>query len=347
MVRENMKQAKEKVMKAKTLVIATVALIATILFPAYSLSQDSSPKSDVVTVSADNLLVLNSEINGDSTGAIIEQARKLDEDLSGGINRLRVGADERHIYLFLKTPGGEIEPGQAMLEALKGLKHKVDTITLFAASMGFQTVQNLGERLILSNGTMMSHQASGGVEGQFGGLRGGQLDQRYAFYLQSLKEMDEITVRRTNGKQTLESYQKSYDHEMWRTGAQSVAEGYSDRVITLHCDSSLSGTTSHEADVLFFHIVYELSNCPINQSPMNVKVIIPALEKITGKQIMTVLEKFTVEGGVFAQDCSKSTAPLCSQTPAITPDKVKEIKDIFLKQYETKTHNVLPMVMKQ
>jgi ATP-dependent protease ClpP protease subunit len=47
------------------------------------------------------------------------------------------------IYLFLNTPGGSIQTGLEIIESLKGLDRPVSTVTLFAASMGFQIAQNL------------------------------------------------------------------------------------------------------------------------------------------------------------------------------------------------------------
>jgi len=119
--------------------------------------------------------------------------------------------------------------------------------------MGFQIAQNLGERLVLKSGVMMSHHAEGGTEGQMGGKGQSQLQARIGLWERRIKELDEETVRRTKGKQTLASYQEAYDHELWLTGKEAVEQGYADRVVTVRCDSSLDGYTTHE--IMFMGVI--------------------------------------------------------------------------------------------
>ena len=187
--------------------------------------------------------------------------------------------------MFLNTPGGSIQSGLEMIEALQGIGRPINSITLFAASMGFQIAQNLDDRLILKNGVLMSHHAAGGFEGSFGGIRPNQVDSRYQLWLDRVKELDEQTVRRTNGKQTYESYTKEYDHEVWLTGSKSVEEGYADRIVKVKCDSSLSGVTTKHASFMGLDIAYDLDNCPINTSPMNIRV-----NALDGKTLTKELE---------------------------------------------------------
>lgn len=249
--------------------VGLLAAVLLILIPISSLSSSKYPEQkEVVVLTSSNTIVLNSEVNGDSVSRVISDAKKLDNaySLKAKFN------GKRPLYLFLNTPGGSIQAGLELIEALSGLDHKVNTITLFAASMGFQIAQNLGDRLILKNGVLMSHHAAGQFEGSFGGVSPSQVDARYQLWLDRVRELDEQTVKRTNGKQTYESYVKAYDHEMWLTGSKSVEGGYADEIATVKCDSSLNGTTQHEASFLGIPITYELDNCPINTSPLNVKV---------------------------------------------------------------------------
>ena len=256
----------------KKLVVGTLLALSVLAFPKQaSTSETPSKDENVIVLSKDNLLLLNGEINGDSAGQLILKARELDTVAPKSL-KSRVLGKKDHIYLVLKTPGGLIDSGSQIAEVMTGLKRQVDTITIFSASMGFQLVQILGERLIIKSGVLMSHHARGGVEGEFGGVPG-QLGSRLKFYEDSIREMDDQTVKRTKGKQTYESYIKSYDHEMWKTGTKSVAEGYADRVVTIRCDETLAGTTVHETTLLgVIPVTYELDNCPINQDPMNIKI---------------------------------------------------------------------------
>ena len=280
----------------KTVVILAALALGVLLFPLSSLVKPSD-KNQVV-LSKNNTIVLAGEINGDISGDIIAQAKTLGNKSSFG---------NQPIYLFMNTPGGSIQTGLEMIESLKGLGRPVNTVTLFSASMGFQLVQNLGERLILRNGVLMSHRAAGQFEGYFGGQRPSQIDNRYNLWLSRLTELDQQVVDRTKGKQTLESYQKAYADELWLTGAQAIAGGYADRIVTIKCDSSLDGVTSHNIDFLGMKITYDLDNCPINTSPMNIRV------------------------------------GSANEKEPLTRDKVVEARAAFLEHYVNKHRSVVPM----
>ena len=163
---------------------------------------------------------------------------------------------------------------------------------MFAASMGFQIIQNLDDRLILKNGVMMSHRAAGGFEGSFGGTKPSQIDSRYQFWLDRVRELDEQTVSRTKNKQTYESYTKEYANEMWLTGTKSVQEGYSDEVVLVKCDSTISGTSKHSADFMGFQVSYELDNCPLNTAPMNVSMLLPKGQEVPTELKNEIKNKF-------------------------------------------------------
>lgn len=279
-------------MKIK-LLIGLLVLATTALYPLSSLSK-STPKNESVTLSAANLIVLNGEVNGENTAAVISKARELCNAANSGLsNKIGLGKQTR-LKLWLYTPGGSIQSGLEMTEALNGLNCPVDTVTLFAASMGWQIVQSLGERLVLKNGVMMSHHATGEATGEFGGSVRTQMENRQQLWTDRVKELDEQTVKRTNGKQTYESYTKEYDHEMWLTGAKSVEEGYSDRIVRVSCDETLSGVDTHHLSFLGFDIQYDLDKCPINTSPMNIRIGAPEGKALSPEVTNLIKEKFLV-----------------------------------------------------
>lgn len=276
-------------MKVSKWFVALAVLVATSLL---AVSGNSGVKDDdSVVLSRDNLVILSSEVRGESVGKVIAQVKELDRPKSAF---RKWSPDKKPIYLFLNTPGGSIQAGLELIEALGGANRPIHTVTLFAASMGFQIAQNLGDRFVLKNGVLMSHRASGEFFGSFGGQRPSQLDSRYNLWLSRMDELDKQTVKRTKGKQTLASYQKAYSDELWMTGTQSVEGGYVDKVVTVKCDESLSGVTSNSFSFFGLTITYDLDNCPINTSPMNVKVSAPPEEKgkVSEEKIAEVRAKF-------------------------------------------------------
>jgi ATP-dependent Clp protease, protease subunit len=243
-------------LKTKQIILGIIAVVAIVAFPLVSAGKSES--KDNITLNESNLVSLRGEVTDESVAAVIQQLRKLDEMHT-----------DKPIYLFLYTPGGDIQAGLELIEAVHGLHRHVDTITMAAISMGFQIAQGLNERLALKSGLFMSHRAAGGFEGYFGGESPSQLDKRYSFWLQRIKELDEQTVARTKGKQTIETYRKNYSNEMWLSGQQAVEQGYADRVVTVRCDRSLDGTTDHTAQFLGMSFTYQLSKCPLITAAIN------------------------------------------------------------------------------
>jgi ATP-dependent Clp protease protease subunit len=273
-------------MKLSKVLLSLLVVLIVVFMPRLSVSKDSS--QETIVLSNDNTLVLNSEVNGESVSAIIAKAKELDNKLNSGL-RIHRNAP---LYLFLNTPGGSVQSGLELIEALQGIGRPVHTITLFAASMGFQIAENLNDRLILKNGVLMSHHAAGEFAGQFGGIHPSQLDNRYQLWLDRVEELDRQTAKRTNGKKTYEEYIKQYDSEMWLTGTKSVAQGYADRIVHVKCDSSLSGTTTSHINFLGLDVSFELDRCPINTGPMKAQINLKPTQTITPEMEAKVKAEF-------------------------------------------------------
>lgn len=303
----------------KTTILAAVVLGVLALVPAI---RASSGERDVTVFSKNNTISINQEIDSQTVADWTIQVRKLDA----------IGPASAPIHLAMYTPGGEIESGVAFIESLKGTRRPIDTVTIFAASMGFQIVQNLGNRMILKNGILMSHHARGQVEGDFGGVRPSQLDSRYNFWLDRLQELDQTTVDRTKGKQTMDSYTKQYDHEMWLTGQKSVNSGYADKVVIASCDNTLNGVTTHNIMLGMTPVQYDLSDCPLIIGPINVRVAVD-----TNHGRMTE-EEFMSKGGRFDAYCMQDASRLCALDTTLNPEKISKIKQEFSSHY-TQEHN--------
>jgi ATP-dependent protease ClpP protease subunit len=240
----------------KYVVVLFMLAVTTLAFSA------TQGKNKVITLSDTNTLVLDEEVSDDSVARLIARIQTLNSSI----------LDYKPIYLFLRSPGGSISAGLELIEFAQTSKRPIHTISAFSASMSFQIAQNLGQRYVLSSAVVMSHRAAGGIQGSFGGLSPSQLDNRYALWLQRIKELDLQTVRRTNGKQTYESYIKAYADELWLTGPVAVEQGYADEIVGVSCDDTMSGTIPKQANFMGFKIDYEVNKCPVSSGILNAHV---------------------------------------------------------------------------
>lgn len=315
--------------------VTILALLA--IVPLASSAKDKQPKKLILT--SKNTLVLDDVIDGSSVPKIIVKARALNKDGSGMLK------GRNPILLFVRSPGGEIQTGLELLEALKGLDRPVDTITNFGASMAFQTVQQLGKRYILDSGVLMSHRGRGQLEGEFGGQKPSQMDSRKGLWESRLDEMDQETVSRTNGKQTMASYQKAYASELWVTGKQAVEQGYADELVQVQCDDSLNGVTTHAVNFMgIININYDTDNCPLNTSPMNIR----QADIATNKGVKT-FQSFLDEGGGFGSSCLTASGTdsdkLCALDTNLSLERINQLTSKFKSQYENIKDRVVPYRM--
>lgn len=308
-------------------------LLMAVLFPA--LVSADSPKKETIVLTSSNTIVLSDVVTSQSVGEIVEKVSSMN---SGITNKLT----NRPIYLFLNTPGGEVDSGLQLIEVLKAQGRPVHVITSFAASMGFQISQNLGRRYILQSGVLMSHRAAGSVEGQFGGSEPSQMQSRYKLWLDRVTQLDLQTVKRTNGKQTLESYQKAYADELWLTGPQAVEQGYADEIVNVTCDSSLDGVTTKSFQIPGGPTIdYDILNCPVVNGPMNPRV---QVETNHGPKL---LNEFRAQNGGFGEPCLAlarlEPKTVCATDLDLNLDKIDQMRKDFMDRINNKKDHVIQM----
>jgi ATP-dependent protease ClpP protease subunit len=272
-----------------------------------------------IVLSESNTLVLNDEFNGLTIGKLMNEAGKKDAALKKG----------EKLYLFLYTPGGDVQTGLNLYDYAAGLNRPIDTITSFAASMGFQTVQQLGTRYITKQGTLMSHQCSGAVEGSFGD-KDSQLDHRYQLWLNVIDDLDTKTVRRTHGKQTMKSYRQAYKNEMWLRSTEAINKGYADAIAVVSCDKTMQGTYTKDVKIMMFEVSVIFDKCPMNQYPLGFTVKLP-----TNRGVMT-LEDFQKNGGKFGTNKANLFVTDKNLTLETVTQKLEEVKKKYTQNIRKK-----------
>jgi ATP-dependent Clp protease protease subunit len=285
-------------------------------------------RDETVVLTSKNVLILDSEVNESSTAKIMQEALELDANLPAN----------KPLYLVMETPGGSVDSGLALITTLKGLGRPVHTITMFAASMGFQIAQNLNDRLILPDGVLMSHHARGGIQGEFGGAKGSQIEKRMKMMTDLIERMDKQTVVRTKGKKTLEQYQSEYENELWALSESAVQNGYADRVVIPKCAKDLSGTKDKEISFFGMKVNLVVSKCPLVRGILDAKVLIKTSE---GKWVP--VNEFEAKGGIYGSNCPAGSKAMCAIDPTLNPTQVEMIKSEVIKKssVEWKKQNVI------
>lgn len=214
----------------------------------------SSPKPTIL-LEKKNTLSLRGPVTEDSVAELQAKALEMSHILS----------PKDTIYLVLDTPGGDVTAGLSLIATLQGLPQKVVTITSFAASMGFITVQNMtGERYILPNGVLMSHRASGGSRGQIPG----ELNTRVGFWTELIESVEKECASRMN--LDVPKYKELIHDEYWTRGDKAVSERAADKVVLARCAQDISGETTVNVSTLFGKVRVVFSNCPLITAPLEI-----------------------------------------------------------------------------
>ena len=209
-------------------------------------------KNEEIVLTEDNSIMFNQQVSADyaskKTLEVMKKAKK-------GIP----------LFLVLDTPGGSVTAGLAFIDAVKSLRVPVHTVTVFAASMGYQFVQELGVRYITPSGTLMSHRgAVGGLAGQVPG----ELNSRLNHIQSILSGMSSRASARVGMDK--KAYDEAIINELWVSGEEAVASKHADKLANVTCDRNLTeGTYTETLNTIFGKVSLVYSKCPLISSPID------------------------------------------------------------------------------
>lgn len=209
--------------------------------------------STVITLKTNNLVVLNTEINGASTTkAMVE------------IQKLNIIDTSEPIYLLISSPGGSVFDGVEFIRFAKTSRRIIHTVTIYAASMAFQIVQSLpGKRYIAEGGYFMSHRSA---ISNIGGQMPGELENRIDYMAQLTKELDTVIAKRA--KITLKHYADLIHDEYYAYPIKALKDHFADEKVDLSCDASLQGTHLTPGATMAGKTVFEFADCPLISNPI-------------------------------------------------------------------------------
>lgn len=213
---------------------------------------------NTIRLTTKNTVNFRGPVDGDSTTRVtLELVRLIKER----------GNQKYPIYLVMDTPGGSVFEGLSFITFLESLEN-VDTITLFAASMGSAIVQgNPGRRYVLKNGILMFHRARGGFQGQF---EDGEVEQQLALWKSIVRGMEQTNADRMS--MPLSTYKEKVKDELWIYGADNVEQKAADAVTAIKCsDDLIDAREMGTAQGMFIQIRVSYSGCPLLQNPISIE----------------------------------------------------------------------------
>ena len=134
---------------------------------------------------------------------------------------------KKDITLYINSPGGQIQSGLAIVDAMHHIKPDVATVCVgMAASMGAIILSQgkKGKRFILPNGEVMIHQPLTGVEGQASDI---EITARHIIRLK--EKLTKMMVDATG--QTYAKIEKDKDRDYWMSAEEAKKYGIVDAVL--------------------------------------------------------------------------------------------------------------------
>ncbi len=135
---------------------------------------------------------------------------------------------KKDIFLYINSPGGVVSSGLAIYDTMQYIKPDVSTVCIGqAASMGslLLAAGQKGKRYCLPHSRVMTHQPSGGVQGQ-----ASDIEIHAKEILNLKKSLNKIYEKHTN--QSLNTIEKMMDRDYFMNAEEAKKFGIVDKVVS-------------------------------------------------------------------------------------------------------------------
>ena len=164
---------------------------------------------------------------------------------------------KKTIYLYLHSNGGDVLEGNQIIETLHYLiqsGYDLRCIAQKAYSMAFHIFQHCPIRYITDTSTVMQHQISLGVSGNYGQIRS---------YLAMIEQMNHHHIEHSAKRlqMSYDEFQTRINQDWWVYGSHIIKEHMADKIISVGCDPSLFDVTYRKQGVS--GEIIEINGCPL------------------------------------------------------------------------------------
>lgn len=164
----------------------------------------------------ERIIFLGGSIDDDTANIVIAQLLFLEAE-----------DPKKDITLYINSPGGQIQSGLAIVDAMQHIKPDVSTVCMgMAASMGAIILSQgkKGKRFILPNSEVMIHQPLTGVEGQASDI------EITAKHILKLKDKLYDMLAESTGK-LKSQVEKDGDRDYWMSSEEAKKYGIVDVIL--------------------------------------------------------------------------------------------------------------------
>lgn len=204
----------------KFLSILTFFLFSTPIFSHFRKEIENDNSVETIILKPGNHLFLTSEVNEDSKEFFIS-----------GNTRLNT----KNIYVYINSNGGDVLSGNDIIENIKYLNstgYNITCVAQKAYSMAFHILQYCKKRYITSSSTLMQHQMSLGVNGNYENIK---------TYLEMIEEINsELIIHSAIRMFMSPSYFKhKIMNDWWFYGKTAIDTHAADKIVTIGCHTEL------------------------------------------------------------------------------------------------------------
>jgi len=163
----------------------------------------------------DRIVSLEGEFNSSMAASVVKQLLFLEAD-----------NPEKEIFMYINSPGGDIDSMYAIYDTMMYIKPDVCTIALgeaMSAGSFILAAGARGKRCALPNASIMIHELSTGTRGKFNDLR------NYHKYTEMLYNKMANHYTEMTG-QSLSKIKKDMERDFYMTAEEAVEYGLIDRV---------------------------------------------------------------------------------------------------------------------
>ena len=202
-----------------------------------------------IVLRADNTIVIRTPIDGESVAQFLDAFYTSKAD---------------PLYIFVSSPGGSVDDGFKITEALRATKKNVVCIASFVASMAFSIMQACPTRMVTEHAIMMQHVGSYGLRGQ-----APNNNSMNSFAQRLFISLEKSDAKRLGMK--LAAFQAKIRDDWWLLGDESVDADAADDVAQVLCSPEMTAKRQNVTfNTMFGAITATYSGCPLASDPLSI-----------------------------------------------------------------------------